>query len=142
MLKPGKTGEAQRKARRAAEYLKAGDLENAEVWFEESLALDPKNKKALAGLGKVSRQKKIKEHLAAGLAFLDQGNLEDADRELRQVIDLEPKNADAIAGLRRIKQLKKPAEIPQEVKVSSAGASEHPIPRKERSTEKVRQIYF
>ncbi len=127
MLKPGKTGEAQRKARRAAEYLKAGDLENAEVWFEDALALDPNSKKALAGLGKVSRLKKIKEHLAKGLALLEQGRLEEADRELRQVISLEPKNADAIAGLRQITRLQKPAEHPPEEKApeSSARASKY-----------------
>jgi len=116
MLKPGKAGEAQRKVRRAEEYLKSGDLENAEVWFEEALALDPNNKKALAGLGKVSRQKKIAEHLVSGLGFLEQGHLEEADGELRQVISLEPKNADAIAGLQQIKQLQKPVEPPPEEK--------------------------
>lgn len=138
MLRPGKTGEAQRKVRRAAEYLKAGDLENAEVWFEEALALDPNSKKALAGLGKVSRLKKIKEHLAEGLALLEQGRLEEADRELRQVISLEPKNADAIAGLRQITQLQKPAERPPEEKAleSSARVSEHQGVQGEQSIEK------
>ena len=52
MLKPGKTGETQRKIRRAAEYLKAGDLENAEVWFEEALALNPNSRKALLVWGR------------------------------------------------------------------------------------------
>ncbi|MFC1713613.1 VWA domain-containing protein [Candidatus Poribacteria bacterium] len=137
MLKPGKTGETQRKVRRAAEYLKAGDLENAEVWFEEALALDPNSKKALAGLGKVSRLKKIKEHLAEGLALLDQGNLEEADRELRQVISLEPKNAAAIAGLGQIAQLRKLAERPQSNTVSSASVSEHLVSQKEHSIEKI-----
>lgn len=137
MLKSGKTGETQRKVRRAAEYLKAGDLENAEVWFEEALALDPNSKKALVGLGKVSRLKKIKEHLAGGAALLDQGNLAEAEREFRQALSLEPKNADAIACLMQIAQLKRLAERPQNNTTNPAGIPEHPALPKELSIKKI-----
>ncbi len=78
MLKLGKMGESQRRVRKANEYLEADDLNSAESWFQEALALDPNNKKALAGLGKVARFKEIKDRLSKGLAFLEQGRLEEA----------------------------------------------------------------
>jgi tetratricopeptide (TPR) repeat protein len=124
MFKPGKSGEIQRRIRKADEYLKAGDLSNAELWFEDALSIDPNNRKALAGLGKVARSRKIREHLSAGLALLDQGDLDGSERELRHVITLEPKNSQAVEGLRTIARLRKPDVLPGPQKKTSGEKSE------------------
>jgi len=129
MLKPGKMGEARRRTRRAEEYLKAGDPSNAELWFDEALALDPNDKKALAGLGKVARLNKIKERLSAGLTFLEQGRLEEAEKELRHALSLEPKNSDAIQGLRQITQLRVSAAAARRDEVKDSPEKSTATPR-------------
>jgi len=114
MRKIGGKGVLQRKIRSANECLEAGDLSNAEAWFEEVLVQNPDNKEALAGLGRIARLKKIHELESEGFSLMEQGQLVEAREKLQQALKLEPNNSRVAAGLRRVSQLQKDAEFSQE----------------------------
>lgn len=89
---------------RGMREMESGNLEGAEVAFQQGLAAMPNNTKLQQMLNETLRQKEANNSYREGMRLLEAGNKEEAKRRLLKAVELYPDHKEAVAKLKEIQR--------------------------------------
>ncbi|MGE5758678.1 MAG: hypothetical protein ACM3W8_07405, partial [Sideroxydans sp.] len=89
---------------RGMREMESGNLEGAEVAFQQGLVAMPNNMKLQQMLNETLRQKEANSTYREAVRLLEAGNTEDAKRRLKRAVELYPDHKEAMAKLQEIQR--------------------------------------